>query len=69
VPESPSWLVINKRFDEARMALKNIAYWNGANVNELVLFRNESAHMSGRAKYITFQAVQEQTSTKYDVRV
>ena len=51
------------------MALKNIAYWNGANVNELVLFRNESAHMSGRAKYITFQAVQEQTSTKYDVRV
>lgn len=54
LPESPQWLVSQKQYDRARQALMTIAFWNGVEVYELALFKQEVHNMSERSKYIVF---------------
>lgn len=41
IPESPKWLIGQKKFDEARVVLAKIAKWNGVNVEKAMNIKFE----------------------------
>jgi len=62
LPESPKWLVSVGRYDEARTALKKMAYMNGCdpNVVDDKLF-NEEVHVSVSVKSTASENLEEES--------
>ena len=61
LPESPKWLVSVGRYDEARTALKKIAYLNGCDPNVVNKQFNEEVHVSASVKSTASETLEEES--------